>query len=242
MVGIFGSFFEGDAVADDVQTYAVHSEIHRVDVNINAADLTIKPSEKFLVESNLKHLTVEEKKGVLSVKETKKSESTYDGAVLTLYIPADTTFENIAIKTGAGKLTAERLSAGTIDFELGAGEVKIGSLVATSNAAIDGGAGKITIADGELHNLNLNMGVGQLHLTSALTGDCSFDLGVGKTNITVIGNRENYDLCIEKGIGSVTVDGAGVSNLNEQGSRENCIDLSGGIGAVDLKFERSYTN
>ncbi len=130
----------------------------------------------------------------------------------------------------------------TMNLELGAGKVAIGTLIAASGVTIDGGAGKITISDGELHNLNLDMGIGQLNLTSALAGDCSFDLGVGESNITVIGDRENYKLSIEKGIGSIKVDGAGVSDLKEQGSNENSIDVSGGIGAVNLKFEASHAN
>ncbi len=240
--GLFGGFFGGDAVTEDIQTYAVSSDIRGLEVNIGAADFTIKQGDKFLVESNLKYLTVEDKNGVLSVKETKKFGSTYTGAVLTLYIPTDTMFEKISMKTGAGKLTVEYLSADTMNFDLGAGEVAIESLIAVSGVDIDGGAGKITIAAGTLHNLDLDMGVGELHLTSALTGDCTFDLGVGESNITVIGDRENYKLRIEKGIGSITVDGVGVSGLKEQGSSDNSIDISGGIGAINLKFKGSDTN
>ncbi len=242
MFGLFGGFFGGDTVTDDVQTYAVSSDICQLEVNVCAADFKIKQGEKFLVESNLKHLTVEDKNGVLSIKETKKLGSAYHGALLTLYIPADTMFEKISIETGAGKLTVEHLSSDTMNLELGAGEVAIESLIAASDVKIDGGAGKITIADGELHDLDLDMGVGQLNLTSALTGDCSFDLGIGESNITVIGDRENYKLSIEKGIGSITVDGTGVSSLKERGSNENGIDISGGIGAINLKFKDSHTN
>lgn len=236
ILGLFGGFFGGDAVTDDIQTYAVSSDIHGLEVNVGAADFTIKQGEKFLVESNLKHLTVEDKNGVLYVEETKKFGSTYNSALLTLYIPTDTMFEKINIKAGAGKLTVEHLSSDSINFELGAGEAVIESLVAASDVNIEGGAGKITIADGELHDLDLDMGVGQLNLTSALTGDCVFDLGMGESNIIVIGERENYELSIERGIGSVTVDGEGVSNLKEQDGNENSIDISGGIGAINLKF------
>ena len=176
ILGLFGGFFGGDAVADDIQTDAVSSDIRGLEVNMSAADFTIRQGEKFLVESNLKHLTVEDKNGVLSIQETKKFGNVYNSSLLTLYIPTDAMFEKINIKVGAGK---------------------------------------ITIADGELHDLDLDMGIGQLNLISELTGDCSFDLGVGESNITVIGERENYKLSIEKGIGSVTVDGEEVSNLKE---------------------------
>ncbi len=239
MFGLFGGFFSGDAVTEDTKTYSVSSEIQSIEVKINAADFTIKQGESFSVESNLKHLTVEDKNGVLTIKETKKFANTYTGAVLTLYIPADTVFEKVNIITGAGRLTVDSLSASTMNFELGAGEVTIDTLVATSGIDIDGGAGKITVSGGALHNLDLDMGVGQLNLTSALTGDSDFDLGVGESNITIIGNRDDYKLDIEKGIGNITVDSASVSNIKEQGNGNNSIEVSGGIGAINLKFKES---
>ena len=97
MFGLFGGFFGGDAVTEDIKTYSVSSEIQSLEVKINAADFTIKQGESFSVESNLKHLTVEDKNGVLTIKETKKFAHSYTGAVLTLYIPADTVFEKANI-------------------------------------------------------------------------------------------------------------------------------------------------
>ena len=235
--GLFGGFFSGDTVTEDIETYSVSSEIHSLEVKINAADFTIKQGESFSVESNLKYLTVEDKNGVLMIKETKKFAHTYTGAVLTLYLPADTVFEKANIITGAGKLTVDSLSASVMDLELGAGEVSIDSLVATSDIDIDGGAGKITVSGGALHNLDLDMGVGQLNLTSVLTGESDFDLGVGESNITIIGNRDNYKLDIEKGLGNITVDGTSVSNIKGQGNGNNSIEISGGIGAINLKFQ-----
>lgn len=237
MFGLVGGFFGGEAVTEDMKTYTVSSDIQSLEVKINAADYTIKQGDRFSVESNLKHLTVTEKNGVLTIRETKKLSSTYKGAVLTLYIPANTVFEKANITTGAGRLTVDCLSADTMDFELGAGEVKMDTLIAASDIDIDGGAGKITISGGALHDLDLNMGVGQLNLTSALTGKSDFELGVGESNITVLGNKDDYRLDIEKGIGNVTVDGTSVSNIKGQGSGNNSIEVSGGIGAIHLKFK-----
>ena len=239
MFGLFGGFFGGDAVTEDIKTYSVSSEIQRLEVTINAADFTIKQGESFSVESNLKHLTVEDKNGVLTIKETRKFAHTYTGAILTLYIPADTVFEKANIITGAGRLTVDSMSASTMNFELGAGEVTIDTLVATSSIDIDGGAGKITISGGALHNLDLDMGVGQLNLTSALTGESDFDLGIGESNITVIGNKDDYKFDIEKGIGNITVDGEGGSNIKGQGNGNNSIEVNGGIGAINVAFRES---
>lgn len=239
MFGLFGGFFGGDAVTEDIKTYTVSSDIKSLEIKINAADFTIKQGDSFSVESNLKYLTVEDKNGVLTIRDTKKFIRTYTGAVLTLYIPADTVFDKANITTGAGRLTVDNLSADTMNFELGAGEVAIDTLVASSDIDINGGAGKITISGGALHNLDLDMGAGQLNLTSALTGESDFDLGVGESNITVIGNKNDYKLDIEKGLGNITVDGTSVSNIKGQGNGNNDIEISGGIGAINLKFGKS---
>ena len=50
---------------------------------------------------------------------------------------------------------------------------------------------------------------------------------------------DDYKLDIEKGIGNITVDGASVSNIKEQGNGNNSIEVSGGIGAINLKFKES---
>ena len=222
MLGLFGNFFGGNAVTKDATTYDVSSDINTLKVEINAADFQVKQGETFSVESNLKHLTVNDKNGVLTIKETKKFSGKYTNAILILYIPAETKFENVNLTTGAGRLTIDKLSADTLDFELGAGEVFITHLIATLSADIEGGAGKITVSDGTVNNLDLQMGVGQLNLISALTGECELDLGVGESNITVLGNKDDYKLDIEKGIGNITV-----------------IEITGGIGAINVKFEEN---
>ncbi len=240
-VGLLDGFFGGDAITEDVRTYEVSSHINSLEVEINAADFTIKQGKSFLVESNLKHLTVEEENGVLTIKETKKFGSTYAGAKLTVCIPADTVFEKANITTGAGRLTVDRLSASTLTFELGAGEVIIDTLIATSDVDIDGGAGKITVSGGALHNLDLDMGVGQLNLRSVLTGESEFDLGVGESNITVIGKKEDYRLDIEKGLGNLSVDGKNVTDYGSSTNTANSIEINGGIGAINVTFEAGET-
>ena len=236
-VGLFGGLFAWDTATEDVKTYSVSSEIHNLKIQINAADLYIKEADAFSVESNLKYLKVEEKGDTLIIKETRKFSGTYTDAVLTVYIPAGVVFDNTDLTTGAGRLTIDRLTSQTLDFVLGAGDVSVASLVATRSADIEGGAGRITIAGGSLKDLDLEMGVGQLNLTSALTGDCRLELGVGESNITLTGDKSDYRLDIEKGLGSITVDGKNVSDYGSSGSGTNKVNIRGGIGAIYMDFQ-----
>ena len=109
-VGLFGGLFDDDAVLGDAKTYTVSGSITKLEVEINAADFTIKQAEAFSVESNLKHLTVKEENDVLKIEENKRLGITYNDAMLILYIPANTIFETVDITTGAGRLTADALS------------------------------------------------------------------------------------------------------------------------------------
>ena len=242
-IGLFGGFFTGDDITGDMQTYSVCTEIRNLDIEINAADLYVKEADAFSIESNLKNLKVDEKNGHLSIKDSTKiklsASSSYEGAVLTIYVPVGTVLENVNLTTGAGRLTVDHLSAETIDFELGAGEVSINTLVATKSADIEGGAGRITVSGGALKNLDMDMGIGELYLTSALSGDCQLDMGVGKSNITLIGNQNDYKLGLEKGLGSISVDGKDVSDFGSSGNGTNKVEISGGVGTVNVRFEEA---
>ena len=236
-VGLLGGIFSGNTVTEDMRTYSVTAQINNLNIRVNAADLYIKEGDAFSVESNLKHLKVEEKGDTLSIEETKKLMGTYTGAVLTIYVPAGTVFDNASLTTGAGRLTIESLSSGTLDFELGAGDVSITNLVATKSADIEGGAGRITVSGGGLRDLELEMGVGQLNLTSALSGDCQLDMGIGEANITLIGDKEDYKLDLEKGLGNICVDGKAVSDYGSSGNGTNKVEINGGIGSIHIEFE-----
>ena len=240
-IGLFGGFFTDDAVTENMKTYSVSTEIRNLDIVINAADLYIKEGEAFSVESNLKNLKVDDDNGRLTIKDLTKNKLfggySYEKAVLTIYVPTGTVFENVNLTTGAGRLTVDNMYAETIDFELGAGEVSIGALVATKSADIDGGAGRITVSGGALKNLDMDMGVGELNLTSSLSGECKLDMGVGNSNITLIGNKDDYKLDLEKGIGSISIDGKNVSDFSNSGNGTNEVEINGGVGAINVRFE-----
>ena len=244
-VGLLGSLFSDDDaewgdVIGETKTYTVSSKINDLNIQINAADFYIKEGNSFSVESNLKNLEVDEKNGCLTLKDLTKiklnGSNAYENAVLTIWVPVGTVFDNVNIKTGAGRFTVDSLSAATIGFELGAGDVTISKLIAEKSANIEGGAGRITISDGAIKNLDLEMGLGQLNLTSALTGDCNLDSGVGEMNVTLLGSKDDYELDIEKGIGNITVDGKNVTDFGSSGNGANEVDIHGGVGAINVRF------
>lgn len=241
IVSAVGGLLGRSPATGETTVYAVSDTVRSLNVHIRAAEFSLVTGQTFSVESNLKHLKVTEQDGVLQITETEKAIQNYTDAKLVLTVPADTVFERADLTTGAGKVTVDTLSADTLRLDFGAGAVRIGALFATSCAELDGGAGELTVSDGALHNLTGDMGVGRVDIRAALSGNCRLDLGVGESNLTVLGARRAYSLDMDKGVGRLTVDGVEVSAVKEETGGENRLTVDGGIGAVYVNFEEADT-
>lgn len=225
-----------NSVLDQSKTYGLTSNIKSLDIKLGAADFSIEYSDKFSLESNLKHLSVSEKNGVLVVVDETKLSANYENAVFKLYIPKDVVFENVNISTGAAQITSVALSANTLKLKLGAGKVQFASLNASSNVEIKGGTGDITVTSGTLNNLKLSLGVGKLDMTATLLGKNNLKFGVGDSNLTLLGNRADYNLNVEKGIGTININGNDVSDYNSSGKGNNYVSIEGGVGTINVSF------
>lgn len=228
-----------EAATGEQKDYAVSADITGMQLEIGAADMTIQTGSRFRLESNLKNLTVKERNGTLVITEKSRTFSgNHNHAVLTLTVPEGFVFQTLQLQSGAGRLTADTLSTRELDLKLGAGEAQIGQLNATNRSDIEGGAGKVTIRSGQLHDLDLDMGVGELELTAQITGDSELNYGVGKSSLTLTGAEEDYWLTIDKGIGSVSLNGEQVKAGKVYGSGPNRIDIECGIGEVQIAFSK----
>ena len=89
VIGLFGGFFGNDAVTEEMMFYGVKEDICSLNIEINAADITIKEGDTFSVESNLKNLRVTEKDKCLNIVQTENFRGSYKGAVLTVTVPSE---------------------------------------------------------------------------------------------------------------------------------------------------------
>ncbi len=229
----------GDYILDEAATFKPTEEIRSLDIELGAADFKIVVGEELKVETNLKYFSISCNNDVWVMRDQTKGALRRDdvmNAIFTLYVPEGTVFDKVGIEAGATKMTVETLSANVVNIELGAGDAHFEQLNASSKIEINGGAGQLTVSDGRLNNLTLDFGAGELNLTTALRGVNDLSFGAGEANITLIGGKDDYTVDIEKGLGSITVDGSSVKDFG-CGSGENRVDISGGVGAINLKFK-----
>ena len=62
-------------------------------------------------------------------------------------------------------------------------------------------------------------------------------MGVGESNITLLGSKEDYKLELEKGLGNISVDGVNVSDYGSSGNGTNKVEINGGVGSINVRFE-----
>jgi len=237
LVALIGGIdIKRDMVSNETTDFTVSDGIKNLDIEISAADLVIVSGESFSLTSNLKYLSVSENGDTLRVSESKRLVGNRSGATLTLTLPKDTTLERIEISTGAGRLTADKLSAERISLDLGAGAVTLNEITSTVETEINGGTGNIVIGGGSLPDADIDIGVGKLTLKAELLGDTNIDCGVGSTEIVVLGTKEDYRVEIDKGLGSATFDGIPMADGIAYGSGSNRIDIDSGVGSMSLSF------
>ena len=82
------------------------------------------------------------------------------------------------------------------------------------------------------------MGIGELTLKSRIEGQGYLDYGIGATNLTLLGNREDYQIELDKGIGEAELEGESMRDDSVYGAGENRIEIDGGIGTINIEFSK----
>ena len=231
---------EKTEVVGEMKVYPIESDISSLSIDLSGAELKIITADKFSVESNHKYISVNSDKEKLTIRETKKPlATTANDVTVILNIPENFVFDEVSIDAGAGKVSVDALSCDDLKLSLGAGKVDIKNLTANSKSEIDGGAGELNIDGGKLCNLNLDMGVGKLTLKSRLEGDSDLDIGVGKTDLCLLGDKEDYKIEFDKGVGDARIQGEAMRDDSVYGSGENLIEIDGGVGTLNIEFSDS---
>ena len=210
------------------------TSVTSLEIELKATELEIKKGEKLHAQTNNKDVEFVTKNGELRIKEDGFLSSRKINGKVLLLIPASFFWGEVEIKTGAGLLTVEELSARTLSLTLGAGETKINSLAISEYADIKCGAGKFSLLDASVQNLDLVLGVGEAKIEGDLLGESEVDCGVGELTLT-LGKQTDYQVHLEKGLGSIFVNGSEYGG-GVYGNGNNKVEIDGGVGRINVKF------
>ena len=230
--GIFG-FLLNRTNTTIVDTIDINNNITSIDIDLKYANLDIKKSDTFKVEISNKKINVEEKNDKLIIKDSTKKFISNTKETVILYLP-DYELNDFLLKIGAGDLNIEYLITNNLNLDLGVGKTNI-DYIESTKSKIETGVGKLNINDGILNNSDIDIGVGKAVVRVILTGDNTIDAGVGETTLELIGNKNDYKIKFNKGIGNIKYNNENVANNSTIGDGNTTIRIDGGIGNFIVK-------
>ncbi len=160
-----------------------------------------------------------------------------DNYIIQLVIPEEMLFERVKISTGAAEFRIDSIKTNVLTMEMGAGKAEISNLEVKNYAKVAGGAGELKVYAGCINDVQLALGAGQMDIRAAITGDSKLSAGVGELNLQLLGNADDYSVTVSKGLGACNVYGAAGVNGKTYGNGTNRIQVSGGIGEINIRFE-----
>lgn len=236
---VFDGIYRSEVGETEIVTELESREkISGLDIELKAANLEIRTGSELKVETDNDQAKIDWEENTLRIRD-EDFHLFFDrvDAHIIIYMPENVKLETVKLEAGAGQVVIDRLAAARVDLDLGAGRTEIGELVASGSAKVKSGAGALEIKGGELAKLDFDMGVGRASIRSRLTGDSKIRAGVGKLELTLLGEEDDYRVEVEQGIGGLTQDG--ISLRNPAG--KNVVKIDGGIGAISLKLEQIVT-
>lgn len=218
---------------DFSQTY---ENIDEIKIELASSHLIIRSGNELKVETNDGSIKTKVKKDTLRIEENGKILSLFDDTTVILYLPDGKYFDKIDIEAGAGSVNIEKLLSKKLELDIGAGETAAQYINVLNNAEIDLGTGSFNVDDSDINNLSLDIGVGKCHINGDFTGRSKIDVGIGEFIMNTKSPISSYTVNAETGIGDFTVGNDRINGECTIGTGDNVLDVSGGIGKVEIGF------
>lgn len=216
-----------------------YTNVESLEVDVSYANINIVSGSEFKVEaSNVKKsFKVKEVNGTLKVSDKKgKYFGNHSNGNITIYVPYHTTLDKLTVDNGAGTISIVGITSSKLDVNQGAGKLEINHST-FYKTDIDGGAGEMNIRDSYLQDVDIDAGVGEVNIEASLVGDSKIDCGVGEMNVTLLGDKDDYKILVDKGIGNIKINRMNQKDNTTYGSGKNVLKLSGGVGSINVDFK-----
>ncbi len=210
-------------------------------LDLKTTSVQIRPGERFGVKASGDVIEVRQNGKMVMIEEKGSGEFwnwPRDERMTTVTVPAGK-LKKLELNAGAGRVLLEGVKVEILDLELGAGKTELSQVVATSSADIDAGVGLLTMKDAVFNDLDLDMGVGKVELSGKLTGSNTIEAGVGKLEMKLAGDGNDYQMKVEKGLGALTLNGVTMNEDAEWGNAGAKVNVHGGVGAIEIEIRSS---
>ena len=205
-------------------------------ISLGATNLVVKIGDELKATTNNKNIIVKNNGNSLRITEKKHKYFNKNNYKLEITIPEDKIFDLVHIEAGAGKVDLSGITSKELELELGAGKVDIKDFDILNKTKIEAGAGQVNIKKSTFKNSKFDLGVGEVNIEANLVKKADIEAGIGSVNIYLVGSSEDYSFDVDKGLGSITIDGT-KKDEGTYGEGENKIHIDGGIGSINVNFK-----
>lgn len=215
--GIYGLFTLGDGFISNqnIEEKCHSAEEHCLQISLAASNLSIKAGEAIKVDTkNDKINTTIDGNRLIITEKGRRLFDNYDNRDVTLYLP-EGIYDKIYISGGAGKINIDTLRTKDLEMSLGVGGTDINVL--------------------EAENAKISTGIGDTKINTLEVRDAKISAGIGEASVGLKSKAEEYSIKVSRGIGKITLNGSTVSDDDTIGSGAKKLDISGGIGAINIK-------
>lgn len=223
--------FQSNQIENQIQYDSLMSSL---DIDLKTANLEIKLGDKLLVSTTNKYVTTYQNNNNIVIQEKKHSLLSKDNNKVIITVPNNFLLDIVEIDITSGSIKIDKLETKRLNLDLGSGTTKINNLLVTDKTKIDCGSGKFLLNNGNLSNLNLDTGLGDTILNTKIIGNSNIETDIGKLELNLIGSINDYELTIDKGVGSIKLNNESLKNKSVVGTGNNYLLIEGGIGLTSI--------
>ena len=223
--------FQSNQIENQFQYDSLMSSL---DIDLKTANLEIKLGDKLLVSTTNKYVTTYQNNNNIVIQEKKHSLLSKDNNKVIITVPDNFLLDIVEIDITSGSIKIDKLETKRLNLDLGSGTTKINNLLVTDKTKIDCGSGKFLLNNGNLSNLNLDTGLGDTILNTKILGNSNIETDIGKLELNLIGSLNDYELTIDKGVGSIKLNNESLKDKSVVGTGNNYLLIEGGIGLTSI--------
>lgn len=223
--------FQSNQIENQIQYDSLMSSL---DIDLKTANLEIKLGDKLLVSTTNKYVTTYQNDNNIVIQEKKHSLLSKDNNKVIITVPDNFLLDIVEIDITSGSIKIDKLETKRLNLDLGSGTTKINNLLVTDKTNIDCGSGKFLLNNGNLSNLNLDTGLGDTILNTKIIGNSNIETDIGKLELNLIGSLNDYELTIDKGVGSIKLNNESLKDKSVVGTGNNYLLIEGGIGLTSI--------
>ncbi len=227
---------------------ATYQNVKAVDIDIEYGEVNIITGDTFSVDAirlPKDGIEVSVKDGIWRIEE----QGRYDigfwnnrrAPKITITIPEDFTADYFNLVVNAGDVEVDKIVAAEGEFNVSAGRLAIDELNITNESSYTVGAGQIQLNNVAANNITANCGVGELVIKGTITGDNDITCSIGKIDMDLSGEENDYSYDVNVSIGNVTIGRESYHNVTNKiinnSNAANNFSLNCEIGNITVDFD-----